>query len=183
MSGGGGGGDGKTPTLNVVSMVDVIFNVIVFFIITAKAASDENVKMAVPKVTNGNMHALPRDVPKLTVSAICNEKPDRVEEQVGMVRSGNIVGAMSGVSGSVRMVRVGKDEFKIRTGKAEEYTPVVNAIKKIAEARLRGAPPGTKVEVVLRGDLAASYDQIRPVMDAISAAGMEKVNLVGYKDK
>jgi len=154
--------------------------VIVFFIITAKAASDENVKMAVPRVTLANLHPLPKEVPKLTVSAICNEDSTSVDQQVKDVHAGNIQAAMSGISGSVKKVRVGKEEFKIRSGKADEYTPVTNAIKKIAEARLRGAPAGTKMEVILRGDLAATYDQIRPVMDAISAAGMEKVNLIGY---
>lgn len=177
---GGGGGDGKTPTLNVVSMVDVIFNVIVFFIITAKAASDENVKMAVPRVYSANLHPLPREVPKLTVSAVCNDA-GQVDEQLLKVRANDVAGALV-ASTTVKLVRVGSKEFKIRPGKTEDYIPVTNAIKEIAKSRLAGAPAGTKLEIILRGDLAATYDQIRPVMDAVSAAGMEKINLIGYKE-
>lgn len=180
---GGGGGDGKTPTLNVVSMVDVIFNVIVFFIITAKAASDENVKMAVPKVETPNVHPVPKEVPKLTVSVVCNS-PEQVDAQLNKLRGNDVHGAIAVGGSTVKMVTVGglpKHQFKINPSRPD-YGPVTAAIKEIAAIRLKGADPKVKLEILLRADMGSTYDQVRPVMDAISAAGMEKINLIEFKD-
>ncbi len=177
---GGGGGDGKTPTLNVVSMVDVIFNVIVFFIITAKAASDEMVKMVVPKVQDPNMYVMPHDVPRLIVSVV-SDPEDVFQEKSRILQSEGAISAMKAGNSTAREVRVGSKKFRIPSGRYVALPELTAEIQKAKKERLAGQPATVKLEVLLRADLALPYGQVSPIMDAIAAAGIENINLMAYK--
>ncbi len=179
---GGGGGDGKTPTLNVVSMVDVIFNVIVFFIITAKAANEEMVKLVVPKVDSPALMTLHKDNPRLVVSVLSINYDDKVaDEQMKEIKQGHIADAMAISSGQTQKVRIGKKDIRWPAESAE----LIRMIKAIRAERTQGmseADARKKFEVLLRADLALPYKEVRPVMNAISAAGVENVNLMAFKE-
>lgn len=177
---GGGGGDGKTPTLNVVSMVDVIFNVIVFFIITAKAANDEMVKMVVPMVDTPNMHPAPKDVPRLIVSVVSDD-PELFDTKLKTLQGGELIKAMEMGNGYARKVRVGSVELKVPNGRYTAFPALTAEITKAKAERLHDQPKDVKLEVLLRADLALPYEQVRPIMTAISLAGIENINLMGYQ--
>lgn len=177
---GGGGGEGSGPQLNVVSMVDVIFNVIVFFIITAKAASDEMVKMVVPKVQNPNMYAMPSNVPRLIVSVV-SDPEDMFQDKSKILQKEGPIAAMMAGSSTAREVRVGSKKFKIPTNRYVALPELTAEIQKAKRERLAGHDPSVKLEVLLRADLALPYGQVSPIMDAIAAAGIENINLMAYQ--
>lgn len=60
----------------------------------------------------------------------------------------------------------------------KELTPaqLTGAVKEYLEKN-----PG-KHDVILKGNLGATYEELRPVMDALYAAGMERINLIGHSD-
>lgn len=179
---GGGGGDGKTPTLNVVSMVDVIFNVIVFFIITAKAANDEMVKLVVPKVDTPAVHVTPEGMPRLVVSVVSTNYDDKSYDlQMKELNSKGALAAIALSSGRAKTVRVGTEDLPLPAG-LPRLTKLIIDAKATRTHGMSKAEARKQFEVLLRADLALPYSEVRPVMNAISAAGIENVNLMAYKE-
>jgi len=177
---GGGGGDGKTPTLNVVSMVDVIFNVIVFFIITAKAASDEMPKLVVPKVDTPMATAAPANPPpRMIISVLGKDNDKTFDLQMKELQTTGIIGAIGISSGRAYEVRVGDEHLLV----PQQLPRLTQLVKEVKTKRTKGLSEkdAKTFEVLLRADLALPYSEVRPVMNAISSAGIQNVNLMAYK--
>lgn len=179
---GGGGGDGKTPTLNVVSMVDVIFNVIVFFILTAKAANEEMAKVFVPKVDKPAVTAIPEQTPRLVVTILFKDDDKKFAEMQKSQRVATIDELIKlGPTGAPEFVQVGVKKVNLSDRDAPQQ--ITNLIKEAAKQRnaISIGPDGkevNKLEVMVRANMAAPYSYIQPTWAAIMAAGVSKANLM-----
>ncbi|MEM0913483.1 MAG: biopolymer transporter ExbD [Planctomycetota bacterium] len=145
--------------MNITPLIDVVFLLIVFFMLVNKIVSDETVPMMVPLLNDPMTREL-GEVERVVVNM-----PSR---------SGNRV--EPGESPSARdpnagFVQVGTTQ-RFDPGDLAGITAAVAAARESAEQR--GA---ANVEVVLRADTALFYEVVRPILDAITDAGVETVHL------
>ncbi len=136
----------KPPTqLNLTSMMDVVFQLIIFFIlITNFAAAD------LPKL----------DPPDPTAST-AREMPDINRVQINIVPAGD--------SGEASHLVIYGNKYP-----RNDYATVIGLLagaKKLDE----------DVEVYIRADGMLYFEQVQPLMKAITEAGISRINLVAIR--
>lgn len=148
--------------MNITPLIDVVFLLIVFFMLVNKIVSDETVPMIVPALTDPKTREL-GEVERVVVNM-----PSR---------SGNRV-----EPGQSPVTRDPNAEF-VQVGVNQRFDPadLAGITAAVASAResveQRGDGP---VEVILRADTALFYEAVRPVLDAITDAGVETVHLTAF---
>ncbi len=144
-----------SPEMNMTPMIDVVFQLIVFFMLVNNIISEEAVLMIVPDLEDPKTRELGEE-DRITVNvAPQNYDPSR---KIGDLN----------IPGEASLVKVGLKEYKI-----DEMEQVTEALK---EAKALNE----NIEVLLRADSGLFYDEVQPVMQAITTAGIVKVNLVAY---
>lgn len=136
-------------------MIDVIFQLIIFFMLVNRIIAEETVEMIPPELEEPKTRELATEN-RVTVNVAPHEY-DRKRKP----------GELN-YPGDARLVKVGLDTFDI-----EDMEGVTKALKEAKELN-------PDVEVLLRADAALFYDQVQPVMQAITSAEITKVNLVAY---
>lgn len=145
-----------TPEMNMTPMIDVVFQLLIFFMLTNQIVAEESVEMIVPKLDDPKTVELGREN-RVTVNLIpADYLPKRNP------------GDLAGVSGHVAMVKIGLSQFK-----PSDHQAITAAMREV-KARNKD------IEVLLRADAATYYDEIQPVLQAIASANITKVNLVAY---
>ncbi len=133
--------------LNMTSMLDIVFQLIIFFIMVTNFAA--------------------ADLPPL-------EPPEGTEafsSQYPFTRVINIVPFPEGKTpGSADHVLVGGVELPINPGGMKQLTDLLK--------NEQNTRPDIKMHVRLRVDKGLHYDQVQPVMEAVTNAGIARVNLV-----
>ena len=144
-----------TPQLNMTPLIDVTFQLIIFFMLVNNIIAEENVPMIVPDLDTPKTREL-GEVDRITVNVapMPFDMPTRV--------AGNPLNH----AGEATRVKVGLQYYSLDD---------LDAIR-AALASVRSANP--KVEILLRADSAIYYREVQPIMDAISAAQITKVNVV-----
>jgi len=151
----------KTPEMNMTPLIDVTFQLIIFFMIVSNIVSEQTVEMIVPDLEDPKTRELADDVKKVVVN-IAPVAP--VTERQDNPLSG---------SGLVDYVLVGSDRFS--PGDSEGIT---NALKAAVERGPKDPDGKSELEVLMRADAALYYEEVQPVMSAITAAGIARINLV-----
>ncbi len=144
-----------SPEMNMTPMIDVVFQLIVFFMLVNNIISEEAVMMIVPELENPKTRELGDDT-RITV----NVAPQSYDSSRGL--------SDLTIPGEAAYVKVGLDRYEL-----DEMERVTEALK---EARARNE----NLEVLLRADAGLFYDEVQPVMQAITSAQIVKVNLVAY---
>ena len=146
------------PKMNITPLIDVVFLLIIFFMLVSKIVSDQTVEMIVPELDDPEVRELADETPTIIV----NIAPQEYERQ-------NREGDPLQFAGEPRMVKVGSyPDFALN-----DLAGITNALKtEVAK--------NEKVEVLLRADGALYYQSVQPLMGAITSAGVETVNLVAY---
>ena len=143
------------PEMNMTPLIDVTFLLIVFFMLVSNIVANESVPMVVPKLDDPRTRQL-----------------GEVEKVVVNIAPATYTGDARLTSpldhpGQARFVQVGAgDRFDMGN-----LAGLTEALRQEVQAR-------PDVQVLLRADAALYYDQVQPVMDAITAAGVGVVNLV-----
>lgn len=146
-----------TPEMNITPLIDVVFLLIVFFMIVSNIVTHETVEMFVPDLDDSQAREIPEEGRVfVNVAPQEFERDERVDNPLRF-------------SGRARLVQVGAN----RRFDMSELAGVTDML----EQRVERNP---EVEVVLRADSALYYREVQPVMDAITAAGVSRVNLVSY---
>ncbi|MEM6332934.1 MAG: biopolymer transporter ExbD [Planctomycetota bacterium] len=145
--------------MNITPLIDVVFLLIVFFMLVNKIVSDESVPMRVPVLDNPQT----REVGEV----------ERVVVNVAPAR-GNRQGDPLEGEGNAQFVQVGAS-LRFDPEDLGGITAAVASAKATAEA---GGASG--VEVILRADSALFYDTVQPVLDAVTEAGVETVHLTAF---
>jgi biopolymer transport protein TolR len=145
-----------TPEMNMTPLIDVTFQLIIFFMLVNNIVADQVVEMIPPTLVEPKTREL-----KEENQLIINVAPAdfRFTDRLGK-----------------ELVHDGKAKFvQIRSLRIplEEPDRMTEAIKAELEAN-----PG--IEVVLRADAAIYYEDVQIVMAAIAAAQVQQVNLVAY---
>ncbi|MEX0776908.1 MAG: biopolymer transporter ExbD [Phycisphaeraceae bacterium] len=141
--------------MNMTPMIDVTFQLIIFFLLVNNIATDQLVEMRVPNLDDPKVIEL-GDIPKIIVSI---KPPDNLVRDPSDPLK---------IPGDAQKVRVGTEDFNI-----DNLAGITDSLKK-AKAQ------NPEVEVLLRADSGTMYENIAPVMQAITAAQISKLNLVAY---
>jgi biopolymer transport protein ExbD len=144
------------PQMNITPLIDVVFLLIIFFMLVNNIISEQSVEMIVPELDEPTTREMPD-----TSRIIVNIAPAQY------VHNDRKTDPLS-FEGEARFIRVGLQTFA-----ADDLQGVTAAL-----AEAKAADPD--VEVVLRSDGALYYGVVQPVMGAITRAGIDKVNLVAY---
>lgn len=142
-----------TPQMNITPLIDVVFLLIIFFMLASNIVSKEAVEMVVPKLDEPRTQGL-GDVDRIVVN-IVPETGSRPEDPTDFY-------------GQPRYVQIGLSRFE------------VDDLAGITDALVAAKKADPNVEVLLRADAALFYDTVAPVMTAITDAQIVKVNLVAY---
>lgn len=141
------------PQMNITPLIDVVFLLIIFFMVVNKIVSEETVQMVVPELTDAKTFDL-GELDKISVSVA----------PVEGARGSNPLNW----DGEPQYVQVGTQRFDM--GDMQGVTAA------LTDARARN----DKVEVNLRADAALFFEAVQPVMTAITDAKIAKINLVAY---
>jgi len=156
-------GGGKAE-MNLTPMIDVTFQLIIFFMLTNQIASEESVTMIVPRLEDPKVQELETES-RVVVNVV---PPDYNEKE----RKGDMATILGATDGSAKNVRVGLDDFTF-----DDLGGLTNALKIRAD---QAKAKGQEIDVILRADCGTFYDQVIPIMDAITAAGIATVKITAY---
>lgn len=132
--------------LNITSMMDLVLNLLAFFVLTSNFALAELPKVEIPAPTGASQ-------------ARANEKPDKVVVSVVSEESN---------PGNAVMVKVG----------SSNELPAGDTSGRLGQLLAAEKAKSKDVAIDLRADKRLRYDQVAPVMKAITDAGISHVNIV-----
>jgi biopolymer transport protein ExbD len=150
-----------SPEMNMTPLIDVTFQLIIFFLLVSNIVSKENVPMIVPRLTETQAREMGE-----TERVVVNVAPEDFDQGDREVNEAN---AHLLHSGEAKEVKVSLETY--------DPTDVAGIKNHIQEATANNE----KVEVVLRADSALYYKEIQRVMSAITSAGVSKINLVTHR--
>lgn len=132
----------RKADLDLTPMLDLVFQLIVFFLL----------------VTNFSSAQLPEMEPPDPESSEASTTPDRKRLIINVMPDDG--------TGAVRSIQVGIQ--RIEAGDYGELTRLIEEERDRAE----------EIEVDLRADSSIEYGNMRPIMNAITSAGIGRINLV-----
>ena len=142
-----------TPHMNITPLIDVVFLLIIFFMLANNIVAKESVEMVVPKLEEPRTHDL-GDIDRVVVN-IVPEPGSRPDDATDFY-------------GQPRYVQIGLSRYEV-----DDLAGITDALRAAKEAN-------PLVEVLLRADAALYYDSVAPVMTAVTDAQIVKVNLVAF---
>ena len=144
-------------TANLTPMIDVTFQLIIFFLLVNNIVSEENISMLVPKLFQPKVIEL-GEVPRVVISIVPAEDPPTRKDATDALK----------VNGAASQVKLG-----FRVYGYDEMEQVTAELKD-------SVAKNENVQVLLRADAATYYENVQPVLAAITGAGIKTVNLVAY---
>ncbi len=154
-----------TPTMNITPLIDVVFLLIIFFMIVSKISADELPELLVPEMDDPAAKA-PGEMSRIVVS-ILPTLPDVGKRPEGDALQANRTDNNPlNIAGDARAVQVG-----IRLipwdRMAEELAPEI-------EAQLK---QNAKLEVMVRADAGVYFRDVQAVLRQVSAAQLPDTEL------
>lgn len=147
------------PSMNITPLIDVVFLLIIFFMLVNNIVSEETVDMILPEIDNPQTREL-GDVDRIVINVAPEPFTRQGREEFPLTHTG-----------TASYIKVGTG-----SGSRFEITDLAGITAKLKEVKaLR-----PEVEVLLRADGAIYYDVVQPLMGAVTSAGIETVNLVAY---
>ncbi|MDH3585000.1 MAG: biopolymer transporter ExbD [Phycisphaerae bacterium] len=132
--------------LNLTSMMDIVFQLIIFFLL----------------ITNFTTAELPELEPPKPYDSQAVDNPKREKLIVNIIPAGS--------TGEPKGLKVGITEIGL--GNYADLTRLIKEHRDAQEAAMEG------VEVDLRADKSIHYKFVQPVMNAITRAGVGRLNLI-----
>lgn len=144
--------------LNMTPLIDVTFQLIIFFMLVNNIVAQEAVQMIVPQLTDPKT----RELGEVEDRMVVNVAPFDYDQAA---RRGDQV---LNIDGRAMKVVIGMKEFG-----PMDMQAMTDYLKEYKAAK----PDGL---ILLRADAALNYDSVQPIMAAITGAGISKLNLVAY---
>ena len=145
-----------TPKMNITPLIDVVFLLIVFFMLVSNIVSSEAVPMIVPSLEEPRTRPM-EESNRVIVSVV----PQTFDRQH---RSDNPLL----FDGSAKEVRIGA------------MTMGMDNLASVTEHLRQEQARNPQLQVLLRADAAIYYDHVQPVLSAITAAGIDTIKMVAY---
>lgn len=144
------------PQMNITPLIDVVFLLIIFFMLVNNIITEQSVQMIVPQLDDPTTRELD-DASRLIVNIAPADYAykERIDEPLMF-------------DGEARFIRVGLQTF------------ASDDLEGVTAALVDAKADNPDLEVVLRSDGALYYGVVQPVMGAITRAGIDTVNLVAY---
>lgn len=150
------------PEMNLTPMIDVVFQLIIFFMLVNNIISEEAVQMIVPVLEDPEVKEIPEELKKITVNIVpAEDQTKRERDQAYLATSGDAAGVKVGASQVYPM-----DDLK----------PVTDFL----EAARQEDP---EVQIIVRADAGLHYSEVAKVMRAITQAKIGDVQLQAYVDE
>ncbi len=146
--------------LNMTSMMDIVFQLIIFFILVTNFTTAELPELVPPAPEEPQA-----EITGKRKRIVVNIVPPRKQSDTSKFDE----------SGDVGELRVGIS--RIKTNEYEKLTALIEKEKKFADDE------GKKLEVDLRSDFRIHYVNVQPVMKAIVQAGVSKINVITLMEK
>jgi biopolymer transport protein ExbD len=159
------------PEMNITPLIDVVFLLIIFFLIVSKIVSDERTPMIVPQLVDPQSQELEAEYRVLVNVARAEADVDRRRGELGGVTEHK---HLSG-PGNADFMKLGATGPRWAIN-GQNLTKLTNQLKAKKEQY-------ENVEVLLRADSALHYSEVAPVTNAITNAGIGQVNMVAFKDE
>lgn len=157
---------GATPAFNMTPMIDVTFQLIIFFILAGSFASLDLIRLDVPELHDPN----PIAELQLSNKVVVNIPPYPPEE----------IEAEPHKKGRAKEWQVRNE--RPRVGAVEELARVLRLARANFDAgkAKRTQLTDTELEVELRADQSVRYEDVAPALVAITQAGFSRVHYVAY---
>ncbi|MGB1125666.1 MAG: ExbD/TolR family protein [Phycisphaeraceae bacterium] len=170
------------PSLNITPLIDVVFLLIVFFMLVNNIVTDEVPKVQLPDLDKPNVFP-----PEGDRRVIVNIVPEA--EFDGEFGPGNKRGEVLSRPGQAEFVQIGGRKWKL--GEEDAMEDFRTNLEAMIKARM--VNPNTPPNIMLRVDAAVYYAQVLPVMTNLQLAMAEAlggelaaatpVHLVAYQGK
>jgi len=147
-----------SPTVNMTPMIDVVFQLIIFFMLVNNIVSEESISMVVPRLWEPKVLELGK-MNRVVINIVPPENPDSRYKGEGDLLD---------VNGAATHVKVGLRIYG--------YEQLDEVTKQLEDAKRENED----IQVLLRADAATYYQNVQPVLAAITKAGIKTVNLVAY---
>lgn len=164
----GGGGSPGDVSFNYVPLIDVTFNLIIFFVLTSE-------------ISNANLARVIVAEPTQSVAA----KRETVTNNFIII---NVVSQAADKKDANPVFAAKAAAYEVDGKKVElnDTSKLADAIKK-AKAKYENPPAGTikptgEFSVEIRADHRLNYDDVRPVMLAIAEADVKKMNITARSE-
>ena len=179
-----------SPKANLTPMIDVIVQLLIFFLIICRIVTEEAIKLVVPTVEDSLVFKLPEEnrvVVTLYHESFRTPQGEKdVNERLGLRREAIAKGespikAMIHHDGRINRAGLGVPgygpaEYSGGGGgfKNAEGTTLISSLAAIRKAR------GEDAQVIIRADMSAIYRGVIPVIHGMVLADFKHVNLVAY---
>lgn len=150
------------PTLNITPLIDVVFLLIVFFMLVMNIVSDENPELQLPDLDRPNVYP-PEGERKVTVNIVPEAEFDD-EKGPGKSRT-----EVLSRSGQAEFVQIATKKWKL--GEEDSMADFREQLKETILLRMGG--PDQPPIIQLRVDAAVYYAQVLPVMTNLQLAMAE----------
>lgn len=148
--------------MNMTPLIDVTFQLIIFFMLVNNIISKETVQMKPPELENPVTRKL-EDVNRVVISLEPRQSESGARDQQPLNWDGEVVNVYVGA-----LVKVGMDQLSV----------VTDELKRTVDAAPKNPDGQSNLEVVLRADAALYYDEVQQVLGAITEAGVSRINMV-----
>lgn len=149
------------PALNITPLIDVVFLLIVFFMLVMNIVTDENPPIQLADLDDPNVYP-PEGDRRVTINIVPEAEFD------GDLGPGKSVGEVLSRPGQAEFVQIGNYKWKL--GEAEAMEEFRAFLQKAILTRMDGKNPPN---IMLRVDAAVYYAQVLPVMTNMQLAMVE----------
>ncbi len=162
------------PDMNLTPMIDVVFQLIIFFMLVNNIISEEAVQMIVPALQDPVVKKAPEEMKKITVNIVPPlDVRDRRREPGYMRQSFDALG-----------VKIGASKLYPLTDEAlEQVTDYLKAETAEGELTRLSEKNPNPVQILLRADAATKFADVARVIKAITAADISDIQLIAYEEE
>lgn len=145
-----------TPEMNITPMIDVVFLLIIFFMLVNTIVTHHSVEMIVPDLDESQAREIAEDgIVTVNIAPRSFQREDRIDNPLRH-------------DGTASHVQIRGNRFPM------------DDLSQVTERLSTLLADNPDLEVVLRADGALYYNEVQPVMDAITAARVSRVSMVAY---
>ena len=145
--------------INLTGMIDVTFQLIIFFVLAGTFASAERMALT-PPTLEGTEHVADLKLPASVVVQVAPYPPERIAQA-------------DALRGAALIWRVGAVE--LTPGDTAGLQAALGEARRAFAAR---AGEGAELEVEVRADRSILYSQVEPVLAGVGRAGFDRVHYV-----
>lgn len=158
---------GEGFSFNLTPMIDVTFQLIIFFILAGQIASSELAQLLLPDLHK----SMAMDEEKWKVNRIVINVVSQAPTEK---REASSVNAF--LAAQAKVYRVGGIEVDVR-----DYARLVQVLDRQKREK-QGDTSDDEFYVEIRSDYRVSYAQVEPVMMAAAAVGFKKMNITALRE-